>query len=1058
VGRTGRAASARRRRGGRAATDIAGDAAAAGRTDQSRAAVPGWIRSRWTPWVLLIACVGLTFGLWGRSLAQRDAAQRRRDGVHRHELRAAVLSQLDRVGETLSSLKTMFARPTIPTNAELDAYTSTISLAQREPGLVGMGFVSIAPDGQVAVARISPPSLAAQITGADLRKLPGAVDRLDQSGAPGSISITDAFPLKGVAAPGLLGDRSTFAVVSRLSDNVRVPARVGGGTVEPTGWVSAVIDSEQFLQSVLAHVPGFEAIQVYDGARSDARRSVAVLPLGGATAEQRSADRFLRMTIGGHQWTVRYAAFFDKEDPQAGAARRFLLSAGLVLSLLVFLIAMVVRRSDSRARRMVSDATDTLRKSEAWFQAIVQNSNDIVFVVDEVGTVRFASPAFEWVLGFPSEIALDKHITEFVHPDDRAGAVAAFTEFAEGTLREPVRARVVRIDGSWLEIEAVATNMVDDPVLAGHVITVRDVTERREAALALAEAQERFRTAFEQAPIGMALTSLDGQVMRANHELGRILGIDSEDLVGRSIGQFTHPDDVEVTNAELSRLRNGDNDRYRIEKRYLHREGRVVWASVSVSLVRDANGMPLYTVGQIEDITERKAIAERLEHAAIHDPLTGLPNRVLFMDRLEHALAVSTRRRRRVAVVFLDLDRFKFVNDSLGHAAGDRLIVAVADRLRSALRPSDTVARFGGDEFVVLCDDVVGEDAVLDITARMAAAVARPVLLPEGEVFVTASLGVAVSGRVGDSAESLLRDADTAMYRAKDQGRARTEVFDERTHERAVHQLRTGNDLHRALQRREFQVHYQPVVDVHTGTVAGFEALVRWQHPTRGLILPGDFIALAEETGLIVPLGAWVLEESCRQLASWQERSADDAPLLFISVNLSPRQLAEPTLPAEAARILERTGIDPGSVWLEITESTLMHDAESAISALRALRALGVHLSVDDFGTGYSSLSYLKRFPVEALKVDRSFVDGLGRESGDSAIVTAVITLAHALGLRAVAEGVETDVQLRELRTLECDMAQGYLFSVPKPASQVEHLLTVAPTAWRLDDTESGAA
>jgi diguanylate cyclase (GGDEF)-like protein/PAS domain S-box-containing protein len=638
-----------------------------------------------------------------------------------------------------------------------------------------------------------------------------------------------------------------------------------------------------------------------------------------------------------------------------------------------------------------------------------------------------------------------RHITTFVHPEDREAATTAFIEFAAGTLREPTRARVVCADGNWLEIEAVATNMVDDPVLAGHVITVRDVTERRETARALADAQERFRTAFEQAPIGMSLTTLDGVVMRANHALARILGVEAEALVGHRITEFTHPDDVELTSAELSRLASGDIERYRMEKRYLDREGRVVWASVSVSLVRDANGDPLYTVGQVEDITERKAIAERLEHAAIHDPLTGLPNRVLFMDRLEHALTVAARSRRRVGVVFLDLDRFKFVNDSYGHAAGDRLLVAVADRLRSALRPSDTVARFGGDEFVVLCEEVAGEEAALEIAGRMSDAVSRPVLLPEGEVFVTASLGVALSGTADDTAENLLRDADTAMYRAKDQGRARTEVFDERTHQRAVHQLRTGNDLHRALERREFQVHYQPVVDVPTGSVAGFEALVRWQHPTRGLILPGDFVALAEETGLIVPLGAWVLEEACRQVAAWQARMPDDAPPLFISVNLSPRQLAEPTLPAETARILEHTGVDPASVWLEITESTLMHDAESAIGALRALRALGVHLSVDDFGTGYSSLSYLKRFPVEALKVDRSFVDGLGRESGDSAIVTAVITLAHALGLRAVAEGVETDIQLNELQMLGCDMAQGYLFSHPKPASQLEHLVTSTP-------------
>jgi diguanylate cyclase (GGDEF)-like protein/PAS domain S-box-containing protein len=709
---------------------------------------------------------------------------------------------------------------------------------------------------------------------------------------------------------------------------------------------------------------------------------------------------------------------------------------------------------------MVNDTTESLRASQAWFEAIVQNATDIVFVVDEAGTVRYVSPSYERILGFAPSHGMGRPITDLVHPDDRERAALAFLEFVEGNNLEPLRARTMRADGRWAEIEAVAANLVDNPVISGHVITVRDVTERRQTALALAEAQERFRAAFEQAPIGMVLTTTAGLILRANYAIARMIGYTAEELVGMTMLDLTHPDDLEVSESEIQRIRFGSHDGYRLEKRYVHRDGRVVWAATSVSIVRDEAGAALYAIGQIEDITERKAIGERLAHAAIHDPLTGLPNRVLFMDRLEHALAVAARGQRRVAVVFLDLDRFKFVNDSLGHAVGDRLLVAVADRLRSALRPSDTVARFGGDEFVVLCDDVAGEEATLDIASRMAKAVARPVLLPEGEVFVTASLGVAVSSRPGDTADSLLRDADTAMYRAKEQGRARTEVFDERTHARAVHQLRTGNDLHRALERGEFRVHYQPVVHLNDGSIGGFEALVRWQHPTRGLIHPGEFITLAEETGLIVPLGLWVLEEACTQVATWQASRPAEREPLCISVNLSPRQLAEPTLADDIARILERSGIDHDAVWLEITESTLMHDAESAISALRALRSLGVHLSVDDFGTGYSSLSYLKRFPVEALKVDRSFVDGLGREPGDTAIVTAVVTLAHALGLRAVAEGVETEVQVRELRALGCDLAQGYLFSTPKHADHVGDGAPDDPELWRRAErtAETGAA
>ncbi|HEX4775361.1 MAG TPA: EAL domain-containing protein, partial [Acidimicrobiia bacterium] len=817
-----------------------------------------------------------------------------------------------------------------------------------------------------------------------------------------------------------------------------VPTTLAARRTELRGWAVAVVDAQAFLQSVVARTPGFERVDLYDGATAKAAKAMAHVPTTSATSARPAATHTMHLTTAdSHTLTVRYRAFFDAEDPQVGSTRRLLLYAGLALSFLVFAIAQVVRRSETRAQRMVNEATESLRESEEWFQAIVQSSNDIFFVVDEVGVVRYASPAFEWMLGYPRDTAVGWQITGLVHPDDRDRVTETFVRFSEGRTSEPCRCRARHADGRWIDVEAVASYLLDNPVIGGHVISVRDVTERREAATALAEAQEMFRTAFEEAPIGMCITDVDGVVMRANPSLGRILGYTPEGLVGVRMADLTHADDVSMSQAELARLKETGGDGYRIEKRYVHRDGRTVWTSLSVSLVRDGEGRPLYTIGQTEDITERKAIADRLAHAAIHDPLTGLPNRVLFMDRLQHALTRSERKGSRVGVVFLDLDRFKLVNDSLGHTAGDRLLVAIADRLRSALRPSDTVARFGGDEFVVLCDDVLDEAATVDIASRMAAAVARPVLLPEGEVFVTASIGVALSGRPGDSADNLLRDADTAMYRAKDQGRARTEVFDERTHDRVVHHLRTGNDLHRALQRREFEVHYQPVVDLETGLVSGFEALVRWRHPTRGLVHPSDFISLAEETGLIVPLGAWVLEESCRQVVEWQAHRPEGARPLTISVNLSPRQLTEPTLLDEVTRVLDETGIDPDCVWLEITESTLMHDAESAVSTLRALRLLGVHLSVDDFGTGYSSLSYLKRFPVEALKVDRSFVDGLGNEPGDSAIVTAVVTMAHALGLRAIAEGLETPIQLRELRTLGCDMAQGFMFGVPRSATEL---------------------
>jgi diguanylate cyclase (GGDEF)-like protein/PAS domain S-box-containing protein len=586
-------------------------------------------------------------------------------------------------------------------------------------------------------------------------------------------------------------------------------------------------------------------------------------------------------------------------------------------------------------------------------------------------------------------------------------------------------------DGSWRTVEIEGTNRLDDPSINGFVVTCRDITDRERAAAELREAKERFRSAFDHAPIGMALIAPDGTSMQVNRALAQMLGHEEGDLVGMSLVALTHANDRAHLLAAMQRSIAGEGPSYRLEHRFLHADGRLVWVTHSGSVVHNDAGEALYFVCQVEDVTERRARGELIAHQAIHDPLTGLPNRLLFVDRLRRSLS-HVERGSHAAVLFLDIDHFKVINDSLGHPAGDRLLVALADRLRAAIRPHDTVARFGGDEFIVLCNGVPDEKVARDLAQRISDAVAKPITLPEGEVFVTASVGIALSDSELDNPETLLRNADVAMYRAKEEGRARAALFQTDAHDRAVRHLRTGNELHRALERGELLLHYQPIVSLETGSIAGFEALLRWEHPERGLVLPDEFVGLAEETGLVVPIGSWVLEQACQQAAKWHAAGSN----LSISVNLSPRQLAEPSLPDDVARVLRTTGLDGDSLWLEITESTLMRDAETAVTTLTALRALGANLAVDDFGTGYSSMSYLKRFPVQALKVDRTFVDGLGREPEDSAICTAVVTLAHALGLRAVAEGVETPEQLAELRTLGCELAQGFLFGKPAPAEE----------------------
>jgi diguanylate cyclase (GGDEF)-like protein len=438
---------------------------------------------------------------------------------------------------------------------------------------------------------------------------------------------------------------------------------------------------------------------------------------------------------------------------------------------------------------------------------------------------------------------------------------------------------------------------------------------------------------------------------------------------------------------------------------------------------------------------ERKRAEVQLAHQALHDALTGLPNRALFLDRLGQALSRMDRRDAHVAVLFLDLDRFKVVNDSLGHGAGDRLLIDVAARLQQVLRGGDTAARFGGDEFVILCEEVDGEREAITIAERIASALDAPFGVGEEEVFVRTSVGIALSSGSSQSRpEAVIRDADAAMYRAKERGGGVYEVFDDGMRERALRRLETENRLHRALLHDEFVLHYQPQIRMATGTVTGVEALVRWHHPERGLVAPAEFIASAEETGLIIALGAWVLEEACRQSAAWCAARPDLAPVV-VSINLSARQIAHPDLVATVADTIARTGVDPATLCLEVTETAVMDDHEAAADVLLELKALGLTLAIDDFGTGYSSLRALQRFPFDVVKIDRSFVTGIETSEQESAIVAAIVSLSHALGLRTVAEGVEQVAQVERLRVLGCDIAQGYFYARPAAPADLAGML-----------------
>jgi diguanylate cyclase (GGDEF)-like protein/PAS domain S-box-containing protein len=511
-----------------------------------------------------------------------------------------------------------------------------------------------------------------------------------------------------------------------------------------------------------------------------------------------------------------------------------------------------------------------------------------------------------------------------------------------------------------------------------------------------------------------------------------------------------HPDDREhVVAVHQHALET--NSAYEMEERVVWPDGQVRTLASWGEVVADEEGRPLRMVGICWDITDRKTMEAQLVHGTLHDALTGLPNRSLLEDRLALAVRALARREQPLGLLFLDVDHFKIVNDSLGHDAGDALLVSVAERIAATVRPGDTVARFGGDEFVVVCEELASAGEALGLAQRIQDAVSAPLVVSGTELVVSVSTGIALTTDPETLPGSLLRDADSAMYNAKRSGRARSVVFADEMREQVIGRFETETQLRRALAEGQLRVHYQPILALAgsaPGSVGAVEALVRWEHPTRGLVLPAEFVTIAEDTGLIVPLGEWVLEEACRQVVAWDVQGTR----LSVSVNVSGVQITQPDVVSRVAAVLDRTGVDPSRVALEMTESVLMRDAEETLSVLRALKDLGVRLHVDDFGTGYSSLSYLKRFPVDAVKVDRSFVDGLANDPEDIAIVEAIISLAHTLGIEVIAEGVESLPQLQALQAMGCESAQGYLFSRPVPAQDVARTLVEIPAARRSDE------
>jgi diguanylate cyclase (GGDEF)-like protein/PAS domain S-box-containing protein len=665
------------------------------------------------------------------------------------------------------------------------------------------------------------------------------------------------------------------------------------------------------------------------------------------------------------------------------------------------------------------------------------------------GELRSSGEAYRFFGGSPEEYTPSlENFFDLVEPSERAHILAIHADLITGRTPAPARFSFhfvtadgeTRVTQNWVDVERDA---------GGRVVrlhgTSQDITEIRQHAAALAETEQRFSLAFEAGATGVVLTSTDGErshlIDRANAAFADMVGCAAEELTGRTLGQFTHPEDLARDSAVYASLLAGSDDTEQWETRLVGPDGRDVWTLVNAALARDAEGRPLYFITQFLDITARRQAQQDLEDLSLTDSLTGLANRPLLGDRVQQALARMRREPGTLALILLDLDRFKVVNDSLGHQVGDALLIAVAERLKGVSRPDTTVARVGGDEFVVLVEDLPEPEAVNAVAERILDVIRQPFRLGEAtaEFVTTASVGIAVTDDADRDSDDLFREADLALYRAKEAGRDRLALYDEELRSRAVDRLDTERRLRSAIADSNLVAYYQPLVDLGTGRITGAEALVRMQDPELGLLGPPAFIDIAEDSGLIVDIDGWMLVEAARTALEWVTAKTG---VESVAVNVSARTLAHRDFLDVLRKATGDLHVNGRLLHLEITERVVLSGEEAASGLLTRARELGPQLGIDDFGTGYSALSYLQRLALDFVKIDRSFVTPLGDNPQTGAIVGAIIDLAHALGLSVVAEGVETEQQLAILRELGCDVAQGFLIGKPMPKDEFEALVT----------------
>ncbi len=684
---------------------------------------------------------------------------------------------------------------------------------------------------------------------------------------------------------------------------------------------------------------------------------------------------------------------------------------------------------DITDRKLTENA---LRESEERYRLLVERMREGLAQASNDGVLEFVNDRFCEMVGYSREelVGLQGELL-LAYPEDVA-MMRVKTRLRLRHVADQYEVRVLRKDGTiiWLEIGGAPVVDAGGNVI-GSIGVHNEVTERRMAEEALRESEARYRLMAENSTDVISRTSSRGILLYASEASRRLLGYEPAELVGHSFYEFLFDADREEVRHLSSLIHESGPTTFAY--RVVKRDRSLAWFETTSRSVRDVmTGKVREIIGVSRDVTERKKVEEQIEHQAYHDALTGLPNRRLFRDRLTVALAHARRMKHPLAVMFLDLDRFKVVNDTLGHSVGDELLKTVGTRLLASLREEDSIARMGGDEFTVLLADLRTPDHAAKIAQKVLETVAQPQKINGTELFITTSIGIALFPSDGDTAEALLANADHAMYRAKDAGRNSYQMFTPAMNSRALERLSLENDLRHSLERNELELYYQPQINIASGRVTGVEALLRWNRPGFGLVGPMNFIPIAEETQLIVPIGEWVIREACRQAKAWQ---GDRGPGFRMAVNLSPRQFQHSDLPLVIASALSSSGLAPGDLELEITESLAMQNTARTIQTLQRLREMGVQIAIDDFGTGHSSLNYLRSFPIDSVKIDQEFVQEIEVSAADRAIVSAVIGMARGLRLRVIAEGVETDRQLEFLREQGCEEVQGFLFGEPVPAT-----------------------